>query len=52
MTATFPPQRDDEQALHWLRHQLQWEELLDALRHARRGERPAAGRRQREPAAA
>jgi hypothetical protein len=52
MAATFPPPPDDEQARDWLRRQLEWEATLDALRHARRGERPATRRREREPAAA
>jgi hypothetical protein len=52
MTAAFPPQPDEERARDWLRRQLQWEDVLDALRDAHRGERPAARPQRREPAAA
>ena len=52
MTAAFPPQPDADRARDWLKRQLQWEDVLDALREAGRGERPAARPQQREPAAA
>ena len=52
MSAAFPPQTDDARARDWLRRQLEWEDVLDALRDARRVELPAARPPQREPAAA
>jgi len=48
----FPPRPDREQARDWLRRQLEWEAVLDALRDARFGDAPAARPPQREPAAA
>jgi hypothetical protein len=51
MTAAFPPQADDERARDWLRRQLQWETVLDALRDAHRRE-PPDDRGLQEPAAA
>jgi hypothetical protein len=52
MSAAFPPRTLPEQAADWLRRRLEWEDILDALRAAERGERPTARPRQREPAAA
>jgi len=52
MSAAFPPRPIPEEARDWLRRRLDWEEILDALRAAQRGERPTARARQREPAAA
>jgi hypothetical protein len=52
MPATFSPRPVDERARDWLRKQLEWEAMLDALRGARRHEASAALPRQREPAAA
>jgi hypothetical protein len=51
MTAAFPPQPDDDRARDWLRRQLEWEGVLDALRLACRGE-PPEDPGQRESAAA
>jgi len=51
MAAAFPPQADDDRARDWLRRQLQWEGVLDALRDAHRGD-PPDDQRRREPAAA
>ena len=52
MSAAFPRRPVDERALDWLKKQLEWEAMLDALRYARRGERPAVRTRQGVPAAA
>ena len=52
MSAAFPPRPVLEQARDWLRNQLEWEDILDALRAEQAGEHPAARPRQREPAAA
>jgi hypothetical protein len=43
---------DDERALRWLKHRLEWEEILGALRDAGGRRVPAPARARQEPAAA